>query len=108
KKEQVADWFYRARWEQVPLATDLPAKAQNWLILPDATGIGEQIAARLQHQGQTVVSVYPGSGFAQLEDLVCQVRPQESDDYTQLCTMLSSQGKLPGAVWHGWNVTGLQ
>ncbi len=105
RTEQITDWFYRARWEQTDLASGSPAVSQNWVVLPDAIGVGERVAEHLQQQGHTVVRVYPGSHFAQVEETVFQVRPGESDDYTQLCTALSSQQKFPSHVWHGWNIT---
>ena len=104
RKEQIADWFYRPCWEPVALTKAPSVSPQNWLILPDATGLGERIAARLQEQGHMVVRVYPGSHFAQVEADVFQLRPGESDDYRQLCETLSTHKKFPSHVWHGWNI----
>lgn len=106
RKEQVADWFYRPCWERVDVTPDVAgARAQNWLILPDATGVGERLAERLQQQGHSVVRVYPGTHFARPGEAVFQVRPGASDDYTRLCTALASEQHLPDRVWHGWNIT---
>lgn len=105
RKEQIADWFYRTRWEPIVPIEASSTAPQNWIVLPDTTGIGEQVAERLQQQGHKVVCVYPGSHFAQVGDMVFQVRAGESDDYVQLCTVLLSQKKFPSHVWHGWNIT---
>jgi acyl transferase domain-containing protein/acyl carrier protein len=105
RKKQITDWFYRSRWEQAALVNTSPVVPQNWMIMPDATGVGERIAERLQQQGHLVVRVYPGSHFSQTADAVFQLRPGESDDYTQLCTALAAQQKFPSHVWHGWNIT---
>lgn len=107
RTEQIADWFYRVRWEQTapPDTSTSSAGSQNWLVFPDTTGVGEDVAERLQQQGHTIVRVYPGLHFAQVEDEVFQIRPGESDDYRQLCAALSSQKKFPSHVWHGWNIS---
>jgi acyl transferase domain-containing protein/acyl carrier protein len=105
-REKIADWFYRERWEQTPLIAASSIAPQNWLIFPDASGIGESVAERLQQQGHSVVRVYTGTSFTRLGDAEFQVRPGESDDYIQLCTALSSQNKFPDHVWHGWNISG--
>jgi acyl transferase domain-containing protein/acyl carrier protein len=56
-----ADWLWTPAWKQVP-RTGSP-KAGRWLVFLDEIGLGERIVARLQQNGQEVVTVSKGEGF---------------------------------------------
>ncbi len=105
KELDKAHWFYRSRWDQVPLPEGKPFAQQTWLAFLDSTGLGEQVVQGLLQQGHSVVKVYAGTQFAQLDEHVFYIRPSESADYTRLCDALMASGQLPWRVLHCWSVT---
>lgn len=104
RKPDPADWFYRARWEQEPLAELSPLTPKNWLIFLDSSGLAEQIAARLGAQHQ-LVRVSAGSAFMQHDAQTFTIRPGEAADYQRLCETLVTAGRLPERVVHSWSVS---
>jgi acyl transferase domain-containing protein/acyl carrier protein len=56
-----ADWLWAPAWKQVP-RTGTPG-AGRWLVFLDDLGLGERIVARLQQDGQEVVTVRKGESF---------------------------------------------
>src|SRR5229473_1604832 len=107
KKPERADWFYQQSWAQTPLMLTEPASKEHgpWLIFEDAAGFAEQVAAQLMQKEQRVVRVRAGEQFAQLEERLFSLRPQESADYGALCSALSEMALLPTTVLHCWSVT---
>lgn len=45
------EWLYRVTWEPSEKADVTPQQASTWLILADAQGVGEKLAAQVQAQG---------------------------------------------------------
>ena len=104
RKSDQADWFYRARWEQVPLADLPPLAPRNWLVFMDSAGLAEQLVIRLGEQ-QRIVRVYAGSAFAQQDEQHFTIRPGEEADYQRLCEALAATQRLPERVAHCWSVS---
>ena len=53
KELDKAHWFYRSRWDQMPLPERKPLARQSWLAFLDSTGLGEQVVQGLVQQGHT-------------------------------------------------------
>lgn len=52
------DWFYVTRWEAVETAVSQPKmEPGSWLILADASGVGDAVAAQLEAEGHRCVLV---------------------------------------------------
>jgi acyl transferase domain-containing protein/acyl carrier protein len=107
KKADVADWFYRVNWQQMPLQV-LSEQArfalQSWLIFTDDRGPGEQIADHLESEGHNVIRVRAGERFVQIDARIFSLRPGQSDDYKMLCKMVTATGQMPEITLHCWNV----
>ncbi len=60
------DWLYKAVWQ--PQVLRAPGEAtsvtKHWLILADADGVGEQLAAELQTRGDACTIIFAGESFA--------------------------------------------
>jgi thioester reductase-like protein len=53
----VSEWIFEVAWDETPLSPDAPASAGGtWLLLTDATGLGQRLAARLEADGRRVVT----------------------------------------------------
>ncbi len=102
----IADWFYRSQWQEVPLTEVAPPTARYpWLVFMDSSGLGAQIGEKLSQQGYSVVAVHAGEKFAQLDEQNFSIRPGESADYVKLCDALVATKQLPRRVLHSWGVT---
>ena len=69
-----ADWLYELQWEPVTLPDPPAAPPGNWLILADAQGVGEELAARLSSQGARCAVVLPGSSWEEHLDRLGPLR----------------------------------
>jgi malonyl CoA-acyl carrier protein transacylase len=74
----------------------------TWLILADAQGTGEQLAARLRARGDICILVFPGETYEQLAEQAFRINPTGSDDFERLLNQLDT-GHLHGVV-HLWSL----
>ncbi len=107
KKPDIADWFYAPFWKETspPEWDASEAERSSWLILADACGVGEQIAARLRAAGHPVVTVTPGTRFARSGQAAYTIDPRQRPMYDTLLGELRAQDTLPSAILHCWSVT---
>ena len=84
-------------------ADKTPGISHPWLVFVDAAGVGEQIANRLEQEGNTVVRVQAGEQFAWVTG-VCYHRPHIAADYIALLKALKSSVHLPGTIVHCWSM----
>lgn len=69
-----------------------------WLIFADATGIGHQLAQRLQAQGNRCTLVVPGDTYQAIAADQIQLNPQQPEDFQRLGQTIAAQ---PVASWRG-------
>jgi amino acid adenylation domain-containing protein len=128
RRNDPADWLYVPVWKQsrlpapaagVLLATQSEAPpeaapetvevqaqvsalvAETWLVFLDRCGLGEELVARLEASGRSVVRVVEGAEFAH-GPCGFTVAPGRRADYDAL---LDALGRTPTHVLHLWNVT---
>ncbi|WP_428268382.1 amino acid adenylation domain-containing protein [Haliangium sp.] len=127
KKGDVSDWFYQPSWRRqlMPSTPSLAAataaaaatasagdeqgKAGPWLVFMDQCGLGQRIAERLRGEGQTVIEVAQGEGFARRGDddhPAYAVRPDSPEDYDALWSLLEKRALTPRRILHLWTVVG--
>ncbi len=106
KHADVADWFYLPTWRREPAKRfqrgDLAGAKLNWLVFTDSVGLGCQLAARLEQEGQQVTTVSVGRGFAKRAERGYTIDPRNRQDYTALCGAL---GHAPDRIVHLWTLT---
>lgn len=110
KKQDLAEWFYLPAWKQAPpadafAAGDADAQARRHLVFLDSCGIGERLAARLEAEGHTVLTVRAGDEFQQLGGGAYAVSPGRAEDYEALVGALRSSEQMPQVIHHLWGVT---
>ncbi|HEX6289175.1 MAG TPA: SDR family NAD(P)-dependent oxidoreductase [Herpetosiphonaceae bacterium] len=108
KKPDIADWFYIPSWKRsVPPVLEPGALAEqaSWLLFLDETGVGAQLAQRLERAGQTVTTVTAGTRFEQRDDRAYALNPVQAEDYQQLLAALDAAGAAPQTIVHLWSVT---
>jgi acyl transferase domain-containing protein len=109
KKPDVADWFYAAAWRRVAaLPAARPAMAgagECWLLLTSAWTGGAWLAEALRQDGQRVVGIAAGDGFARHDSDAYRVRPDDAADYERVLRDLQDRRLLPTRIVHLWNVT---
>ena len=113
KIPDMAEWFYIPSWKrtaspQVPVGKTNKKKKNKyspWLIFGDELGLGAHLARLLKKENQDVVSVFPGSSFAQRNADEFILNPAVADNYDTLCRELQARGKFPSKILHLWNVS---
>ena len=112
KRADMAEWFYVPAWKPSARAAKydpaaLRARRGNWLVFLDERGLGAGVAARLEAEGQTVVTVAAGREFARAAAGASYViDPASATDYEALLSELASADKRPEQILHLWGVTG--
>ncbi|MBK7897608.1 MAG: SDR family NAD(P)-dependent oxidoreductase [Anaerolineaceae bacterium] len=104
KMPNLADWFYKRTWRLIERPGTAVAEPLTWLLFKDTLGVGEQVAAQLQHAGHTVVTVTVGAQFCQRGELAYEVNPRARIDYDTLIEELASRSLLPQRVAHLWTL----
>lgn len=109
-RSEIADWFYlptwkRAFWPASPEEDPNTQEQQTWLLFVGPTGIGHQLGKRLQAENQQVISVLPGTAFAQVDDTTYTIDPERPLDYQTLVQNLAEAGTFPDKVLHFWATT---
>ncbi|MBD2355236.1 SDR family NAD(P)-dependent oxidoreductase [Tolypothrix sp. FACHB-123] len=106
KKADIDDWFYVPLWKQSIINQKQLINHQSCtLIFIDEIGLGEEIAKRLQLEGQDVIIVQAGVQFTKLSDRAFSLNPKQRSDYDALVNELIAQNQIPTAIAHLWNVT---
>jgi len=110
KKPDIADWFYIPFWK--PSVPPLPSKPGELIsqksctvVFIDEYGLGTQLLEGLQTHNQDVITVKVGDKFAQLNESLYILNPQQSNDYHRLLNKLLAQQKFPETIVHLWNIT---
>ena len=102
KREQVADWFYLPSWQRadMPRSATAPDGRARWLLFLDELGLGQSLAAQLEEQGASVITVAPGEGFARLREGAYALDPRQPQEFRRLFQELAEQGRLPDRLVH--------
>jgi acyl transferase domain-containing protein len=108
KRPSIDDWFYLPSWKPSlpPLPGDeAPAPGSRWLVFRDAAGDGlaGEVLARLARDGEQVVEVLAGDGFARLGERSYAVSPGSREDHDALLKELVGGGFTPEFVLHLWS-----
>ncbi|MEM9271461.1 MAG: amino acid adenylation domain-containing protein [Cyanobacteria bacterium P01_F01_bin.143] len=74
--------------------------AENWLILADNQGIGEQLAKKLQTQNQLCTLVFPAQEYQQIEANKFKIDPHNPQHFHQLVTAVPTINR----VIHLWSL----
>ena len=103
KATDLADWFYIPAWERSFLPQLEPPTSDCWVVFA-ADPIGTALSQRLAATGQRVVTVQPGSQFAQQEQTYT-LNPQNPEDYRSLVQALVTPGQRSIHWVYGWSLT---
>lgn len=108
KKEDISNWFYIPSWKRSITSTSQSKESgvQSYnLVFIDENGLGAQLVKRLKQQGEQIIIVKVGSQFAQPQEDVYTINPQQSNDYNTLINKLETQGQIPYKIIHLWTAT---
>ncbi|MFG2330908.1 beta-ketoacyl synthase N-terminal-like domain-containing protein [Streptomyces sp. NPDC048604] len=100
-----ARWTYTPVWHPAPPPGPATTDPQNWLVLADARGLADALAAGLREQGHTVVTVARSAGYARTADHAFTAGPAHADDLPRVVRELRADGLAVDRVLHAWPVT---
>ena len=94
QKPVLDDWLYEVKWREqpidpVPLQPTIGGK-RSWVVLADAGGIGERLAAELAKRGDRCAIVSKGTDYRSENCERFQVRPRQAGDWSRLFASLAS------------------
>ncbi|MCP5052636.1 MAG: AMP-binding protein, partial [bacterium] len=81
-----------------------------WLMFTDESGVGGELAERLQNKGRRIIIVKTGSQFVRHGDTEYSINSKETGDYVELFTgiMVPGQDEIPGMILHLLSLPGSQ
>ncbi|MEI2583261.1 SDR family NAD(P)-dependent oxidoreductase [Scytonema sp. PRP1] len=92
--------------QQNALSETIPAQLEtqgSWLIFADSSGVGLQLAGKLQERSETAILISPGTSFQKLDPKHYQIRVGDLDDMQQLLEAVSGEQPHRGIV-HLWSL----
>lgn len=92
-KQNYEKWFYRPYWSMRNKrpASQQKRETENWLIFADAKGIGEQLATRLQQEGDSVAVLKRTEQEYTEENGYYLINPANLEHYQQAMKQISKQ-----------------
>jgi acyl transferase domain-containing protein/acyl-CoA synthetase (AMP-forming)/AMP-acid ligase II/acyl carrier protein/SAM-dependent methyltransferase len=96
----VTQWLQQLCWRPTKRPAARPRKPATWLIFADLSGVGHELAARFEAQGDRCIKVVAGDNFEQSGKNFI-VQPEEPEDYAALVGALDGED-LYGVV-HLWS-----
>jgi myxalamid-type polyketide synthase MxaE and MxaD len=109
RRNPLEDSLIEERWEPLRIAAARPAAVAAapatavvpaWLVLSDATAVGDLIASSLRARGHEVTVVRPGAEYRRVSDGQIEVRIDRPEDMTRL---IAEAGRIDG-VAHLWSL----
>jgi len=100
------DWFYLPSWKRSVLVPETHSNENRykWLIFSDSSGLGEQLANRLDAMGYRVVTVTIADAYAERADGSYQIRSASQSDFSSLVEALLAADDVPDKVLHLWSL----
>ncbi|HVF89472.1 MAG TPA: SDR family NAD(P)-dependent oxidoreductase [Blastocatellia bacterium] len=111
RRKDITDWFYVPSWKRsvspaAAKASDPAGRKLCWVVFTDSCGLGASLAERLGGEGQNLIYVTRGNGYAENGRDRYQIDPHEPNDYRLLFAELRALGKVVDTIVHLWAVTG--
>ncbi|MFB2837777.1 SDR family NAD(P)-dependent oxidoreductase [Floridanema evergladense] len=85
-ESKITDWLYEIEWQLVPEKTSNTKMPENWLILIDSEGLGQQLAKKLQLQGANCILVSAGVSYEKIDEQHYQINPHQPSHFQKLLT----------------------
>jgi acyl transferase domain-containing protein/acyl carrier protein len=103
-----ASWFHEVQWQPIPAPPLSAAVAGRcYIVLTDASGVGEALAAGLKTMGARCVSARPGAAWNATADGTFTVASDRVEDFERLLRHASDTTQLPlGGIVHLWSLDG--
>ncbi len=105
-----------ALWAQAP-GSDASAKTDRadesaagreasgkWLVLSDASGLGEAVAEGLRARGALCFTASPGAAFSKVDGGHFTLRPADAEDHKLLAQAICADGQPLAGVVHLWSL----
>ncbi|NEQ47691.1 MAG: acyltransferase domain-containing protein [Leptolyngbya sp. SIOISBB] len=105
-KADLADWFYQPTWQRSlsPTNSSVPEARHCWLLFADSSGLGTQLAQRLEQIGQDVIMVAVGANFGQTGYRQFALNPEQAQDYALLLEDLHLRELQPTQIVYLWSL----
>src|SRR5205807_2369495 len=102
----VDDWLYEAAWRPSPDSeTDAGWAGTHCLVLAEAGGVGDAIAADIEARGGMVWVATRGESFVRSDDRRWHVRPNVPGDYDAIIEALATAAAgVPPVVIYLWSI----
>jgi acyl transferase domain-containing protein len=108
-KKDPAEWFSVPIWKAAlppaaTAATNGHALRERWLFFVDEGGAGEKLVERIRQQGDSVITVRPGSILSGNARAGFVIDPRRSAHYEKVLETISEDGRGVDRIVHGFAV----
>ena len=104
-ENEFMSWLCHIQWESQKLSDPVEPFNESgmWLILNDASGTGDLLAAQFHKHGLRTINVSIGQSYAQIEPDIFTINPEVPQEYQRLLQEIGTLGTLYGIV-HCWSL----
>ncbi len=99
QQEDLDDWLYEVRWEpkeqteaSVPSSPD---QRSSWLVLADASGVGQALQGLLEERGEACIAVFAGDEYREEGQGRYRLDPANPEHFRRLLADLEEADSLP-------------
>ncbi|MBR8641367.1 KR domain-containing protein [Streptomyces tuirus] len=99
------EWLFSPGWRQLaPRAAAEDVATGTWVLLADASGVGQALAADIRNVGGDAVVATPAKEFARQGTGAFTLDPSDSEQWTELIHTLRQEGRSADRLVHLWGV----
>ena len=104
----IDEWLYDLGWERQERGEEprdvAPGAGGQWLILADASGVGDAVARALQARGEQAVLARAGDRWERTAERAFRLRPASRDDLGRLLDEAFGRGRACRGILHLWSL----
>ena len=104
ESEDLRPALYVPSWKRAP-RSEMGRQSGSWLLFDDQGEVGTELTARLRQNGEEVVRVITGQGFAQMGHDAYTVRPSVAADFRALVSSLARDRAIPRNIAYLWTIS---
>lgn len=105
ERRAVEEWLYAPSWRRTPPPETRPMQPQRWLVFAGRSPLAAALIEGLARRSNDVITVSPGSAFAELGPGRLAIDPSSRADYDRLLAHLCKSGPLPTRILHLWSLS---
>lgn len=106
ERKPLGQWMHQIEWQRAtrPVLASPSSSGGSWLLFCDAIGVGRELAALLEAQGEAPVIVLAGTSFERVDQGSFRVNRSNHDDFRRLLQETASSNVPCCGIIYLWSL----